>query len=443
MSDKTPNKKKKSMLPSPNPRPGVQLWVLAGLLVFLFGVIWATNLNAPLKINQQKFEQWLAAGDVRDVTIRNSEKKEVYVTIKQESLQKPEFRDLQSRRPSFGGGTGTQFYFPVVDAKLFQENFDAVQKNLPAEQRLPLNIDTTESYGDVIGRWGIIILLMVGFWFLMRRMSGAGGPGGQIFNIGKSRAALFEGGDKVKITFKDVAGLEEAKEEVQEIVEFLKNPSKFTILGGKIPKGALLVGPPGTGKTLLAKAVAGEADVPFFSLSGSDFVEMFVGVGASRVRDLFGQAEQRAPCIVFIDELDALGKTRGGHAVGGHDEREQTLNQLLVEMDGFDSNEGVILIAATNRPDVLDPALLRPGRFDRHIVVDWPDLRGREGILRVHTRRIPISDNVNLEVIARGTPGMAGADLANLVNEAALLAARRGKKKVEMIDVDDAREKVQ
>jgi len=443
MSDKTPNKKKKSMLPSPNPRPGVQLWVLAGLLVFLFGVIWATNLNAPLKINQQKFEQWLAAGDVRDVTIRNSEKKEVYVTIKQESLQKPEFRDLQSRRPSFGGGTGTQFYFPVVDAKLFQENFDAVQKNLPAEQRLPLNIDTTESYGDVIGRWGIIILLMVGFWFLMRRMSGAGGPGGQIFNIGKSRAALFEGGDKVKITFKDVAGLEEAKEEVQEIVEFLKNPSKFTILGGKIPKGALLVGPPGTGKTLLAKAVAGEADVPFFSLSGSDFVEMFVGVGAARVRDLFKQAKAKAPCIIFIDEIDAVGRSRSrGNVPGGNDERENTLNSLLVEMDGFGTDSGVIILAATNRPDTLDSALLRPGRFDRQISIDTPDINGRTQIFQVHLKPLTLGPDVDAKRLSAQTPGFAGAEIANVCNEAALIAARRDKKFITNQDFTDAIDRV-
>jgi cell division protease FtsH len=247
---------------------------------------------------------------------------------------------------------------------------------------------------------------------------------------------------QTRVTFKDVAGCDEAKQELQEVIEFLKEPQKFQRLGGRIPKGALLLGPPGSGKTLLAKAVAGEAGVPFFSMSGSDFVEMFVGVGASRVRDLFEQGKRNAPCIIFVDEIDAVGRHRGAGLGGGHDEREQTLNQLLVEMDGFETNEGVIIIAATNRPDVLDPALLRPGRFDRQIVVDWPDVRGREGILKVHTRKIPLADDVDLKAIARETPGMAGADLANIVNEAALLAARRNKKKVFFVDFSDAKDKV-
>jgi cell division protease FtsH len=265
--------------------------------------------------------------------------------------------------------------------------------------------------------------------------------GNKAMSFGKSRAKLISE-DKKKITFADVAGVEEAKEELVEIVDFLKDPSKFQRLGGRNPKGVLVVGPPGTGKTLLAKAIAGEADVPFYNISGSDFVEMFVGVGASRVRDLFEQGKKNAPCIIFIDEIDAVGRHRGAGLGGGHDEREQTLNQLLVEMDGFESNEGVILIAATNRPDVLDPALLRPGRFDRQIVVGRPDLQGRIKILEVHTRKIPIDSSVNLETIARGTPGFAGADLANLVNEAALLAARRNKKTVEMPDFEDAKDKV-
>ncbi|HXI20606.1 MAG TPA: ATP-dependent zinc metalloprotease FtsH, partial [Gemmatimonadales bacterium] len=265
--------------------------------------------------------------------------------------------------------------------------------------------------------------------------------GSRAFSFGKSKAKLLSG-DTPKLTFADVAGADEAKVELQEIIEFLKDPQKFTRLGGRLPKGALLVGPPGTGKTLLAKAVAGEAGRPFFSMSGSDFVEMFIGVGASRVRDLFEQGKAHAPCIIFIDEIDAVGRHRGAGLGGGHDEREQTLNQLLVEMDGFESNDGVILIAATNRPDVLDPALLRPGRFDRQIVVDAPDVKGREGILRVHTRKIPLAADVVLETIAKGTPGMAGADLANLVNEAALLAARRNKPLVDMRDFEDAKDKV-
>jgi len=283
------------------------------------------------------------------------------------------------------------------------------------------------------------VLLIVGLWiFFMRQMQSGGN---RALSFGKSKAKLLNTSGK-KVTFKDVAGVEEAKEELQEIVEFLKEPQKFQKLGGRIPKGVLLMGPPGTGKTLLARAIAGEANVPFFSISGSDFVEMFVGVGASRVRDLFEQGKKNAPCIVFIDEIDAVGRHRGAGLGGGHDEREQTLNQLLVEMDGFESNEGVILIAATNRPDVLDPALLRPGRFDRRVVVDRPDINGRLGILKVHTRNIPLDEKVQLNVIARGTPGFAGADLANLVNEAALIAARRNKKKVEMEDFEFAKDKV-
>ena len=286
---------------------------------------------------------------------------------------------------------------------------------------------------------GFPILLFVGFWiFLMRQMQAGGN---RALSFGKSRAKLSTNQQK-KVTFRDVAGVEEAKEELQEIVEFLKEPQKFQKLGGRIPKGLLLMGPPGTGKTLLARAIAGEASVPFFSISGSDFVEMFVGVGASRVRDLFEQGKKNAPCIVFIDEIDAVGRHRGAGLGGGHDEREQTLNQLLVEMDGFESNEGVILIAATNRPDVLDPALLRPGRFDRQVVVSLPDIKGREGILKVHTRRIPLGEDVDINVLARGTPGFSGAQLANLVNEAALSAARHDRKAVAMGDFEEAKDKV-
>jgi cell division protease FtsH len=282
-------------------------------------------------------------------------------------------------------------------------------------------------------------LLLIGFYLFLFKQMQAGGA--KAFSFGKSKAKLLTG-DTPKVTFADVAGADEAKQELQEIIEFLRDPQKFTKLGGRLPKGALLVGPPGTGKTLLAKAVAGEAARPFFSMSGSDFVEMFVGVGASRVRDLFEQGKAHAPCIIFIDEIDAVGRHRGAGLGGGHDEREQTLNQLLVEMDGFESNDGVILIAATNRPDVLDPALLRPGRFDRQIVVDAPDLKGREGILKVHLRNKPIADDVDITTLARGTPGMAGADLANLVNEAALLAVRRGHEKIFMPDLEDAKDKV-
>ena len=286
--------------------------------------------------------------------------------------------------------------------------------------------------------WIVIIAVWI---IIMRRMQGGAGGTRGIFSFGKSKAKLISQTAQ-KITFRDVAGADEAKTELHEIIEFLKEPTKFQKLGGKIPRGVLLLGPPGTGKTLLARAVAGEAGVPFFSISGADFVEMFVGVGASRVRDLFEQGKKNAPCIIFIDEIDAVGRHRGAGLGGGHDEREQTLNQLLVEMDGFEQNSGVIIIAATNRPDVLDPALLRPGRFDRQVVVDRPDVKGREGILKVHTRNIPLEATVNLEVLAKGTPGLAGAELANLVNEAALLAARKDKKKVEMIDFEEAKDKV-
>jgi cell division protease FtsH len=290
----------------------------------------------------------------------------------------------------------------------------------------------------VLFTWAPVLLIVALWIFFMRQMQTGGN---KALSFGKSKAKLLNTSGK-KVTFKDVAGVEEAKEELQEIVEFLKEPQKFQKLGGRIPKGVLLMGPPGTGKTLLARAIAGEANVPFFSISGSDFVEMFVGVGASRVRDLFEQGKKNAPCIIFIDEIDAVGRHRGAGLGGGHDEREQTLNQLLVEMDGFESNEGVILIAATNRPDVLDPALLRPGRFDRRVVVDRPDINGRLGILKVHTRNIPLDEDVQLNIIARGTPGFAGADLSNLVNEAALIAARRNKKKVDMGDFEYAKDKV-
>jgi cell division protease FtsH len=304
---------------------------------------------------------------------------------------------------------------------------------------------TTEVKESNSGNWvGLLInavplVLLLAIWIFMMRQMQSGGN--KALSFGKSRARLHSSQQK-KVTFKDVAGVEEAKEELQEIIEFLREPQKFQKLGGRIPKGVLLIGPPGTGKTLLARAIAGEANVPFFSISGSDFVEMFVGVGASRVRDLFEQGKKNAPCIIFIDEIDAVGRHRGAGLGGGHDEREQTLNQLLVEMDGFESNEGVILVAATNRPDVLDPALLRPGRFDRRVVVGRPDVKGREAILRVHTKKVPIGDDVELMVIGRGTPGFAGADLANLVNEAALIAARQNRKVVTMVDFEVAKDKV-
>jgi cell division protease FtsH len=332
----------------------------------------------------------------------------------------------------------------AVSIKSFKTNFLGDGATLADKTRAanPNAAITVQAPGinwlSVLFTWLPLLLFLVAWMFMLRQMQSGGSAA---MRFGKSKArVLME--SQTRVTFKDVAGCDEAKQELQEIIEFLKEPQKFQRLGGRIPKGALLLGPPGSGKTLLAKAVAGEAGVPFFSMSGSDFVEMFVGVGASRVRDLFEQGKRNAPCIIFVDEIDAVGRHRGAGLGGGHDEREQTLNQLLVEMDGFESNEGVIIVAATNRPDVLDPALLRPGRFDRQIVVDWPDVRGREGILKVHTRKIPLAEDVDLKLVARETPGMSGADLANIANEAALLAARRNHKKVSFRDFTDAKDKV-
>jgi AFG3 family protein len=442
MSDTTPNKRRKPSVPNPTPRPGVQMWVLGGLLFLLLGMFVFSGYNAAIKTNQQKFEQTLLAGDVDKITLYND--KVVEFTLTPAALRKPEYQtELTTHRGPFVVGREVAFAFPIVDAKLFKEDLDKVQAKLDPAQRKGFGIEERVSLLSFLTGPGMLILLMVGFWVLMRRVGSAGGPGGQIFNIGKSRAALFEGGDKVKITFKDVAGLEEAKEEVQEIVEFLKNPSKFTILGGKIPKGALLVGPPGTGKTLLAKAVAGEADVPFFSLSGSDFVEMFVGVGAARVRDLFKQAKAKAPCIIFIDEIDAVGRSRSkGSMPGGNDERENTLNSLLVEMDGFGTDSGVIILAATNRPDTLDSALLRPGRFDRQISIDKPDINGRTQIFQVHLKPLTLGPDVDAKKLSAQTPGFAGAEIANVCNEAALIAARRDKKFITNQDFTDAIDRV-
>ena len=324
---------------------------------------------------------------------------------------------------------------PVRDRDLIN---DLIEHKVEIKQAPP---DTGVSFWSLVLNF-LPVLLIIGFWlFMMRQMQGGGAGGKGAMSFGRSRAKLLNE-DQVKVTFADVAGCDEAKEEVSELVEFLRDPSRFQKLGGKIPRGVLMVGPPGTGKTLLARAIAGEAKVPFFSISGSDFVEMFVGVGASRVRDMFEQAKKHAPCIIFIDEIDAVGRHRGSGMGGGHDEREQTLNQMLVEMDGFEGGEGVIVIAATNRPDVLDKALLRPGRFDRQVMVGLPDIKGREQILKVHMRKVPLHDNVRADVLARGTPGFSGADLANLVNEAALFAARRNKTQVDMLDFEDAKDKI-
>ncbi|MBF9252274.1 ATP-dependent zinc metalloprotease FtsH [Pontibacter sp. 172403-2] len=434
------NKKKKPIIPNTPPRPTMQLWMLAVLLLIIFGLTWLNNSNTSVETTQKDFEEMLLSGDVKKLTIVNDKIVEVY--LKEEALQNDKYKTELQDRGSFAVDQGPQYQFQIISPEIFKEDLDKLQAEVPRDQRVPLTVTSRTGFADFFVQWGFLILLLFGFWFLMRRVT-AGGAGGQIFNIGKSKAALFDAENKVKITFKDVAGLEEAKEEVQEIVEFLKTPSKFTILGGKIPKGALLVGPPGTGKTLLAKAVAGEADVPFFSLSGSDFVEMFVGVGAARVRDLFKQAKAKAPCIIFIDEIDAIGRHRSrGQTPGGNDERENTLNSLLVEMDGFATDSGVIILAATNRPDTLDSALLRPGRFDRQISIDKPDINGRTQIFNVHLKPLTLAEDVNSKKLAAQTPGFAGAEIANVCNEAALIAARRNKKAVDQQDFNDAIDRV-
>jgi cell division protease FtsH len=385
----------------------VMLWMSLLVVVFLaWHFAQFQKRETPMKFSE--FMAQVEAGQVQDVTITGNE-------IKGHTVSREAFRTFSP-----------QGYDKVNDRLLAKNVVVTVQP------------DTTPTWANMLISWAPFLLL-IGFWvFFMRQMQSGGN---KALSFGKSKAKLLASQQK-KVTFKDVAGVDEAKEELQEIIEFLREPQKFQKLGGRIPKGVLLMGPPGSGKTLLARAIAGEANVPFFSISGSDFVEMFVGVGASRVRDLFEQGKKNAPCIIFIDEIDAVGRHRGAGLGGGHDEREQTLNQLLVEMDGFESNEGVILVAATNRPDVLDPALLRPGRFDRRVVVGRPDVGGREAILKVHTKKIPLGDDVDLSVLARGTPGLAGADLANLVNESALNAARQNRKVVMMVDFELAKDKV-
>ncbi len=381
--------------------------MVIGLIVILLFQLFSTQQQTRGEIVFSDFIKKVEAGEVRDVTIRGK-------AVTGHLADSSSFRTYTADYPEL--------------VRLLKDR----------GVKIEAKPDDGSPWYMIIANW-VPMLLFIGVWiFFMRQMQGGGA---KALSFGKARARLISEKQN-KVTFQDVAGVEEAKEELREIIEFLKDPPKFQKLGGKIPKGVLLVGPPGTGKTLLAKAIAGEANVPFFSISGSDFVEMFVGVGASRVRDLFEQGKKHAPCIIFMDEIDAVGRHRGAGLGGGHDEREQTLNQLLVEMDGFETNEGVILIAATNRPDVLDPALLRPGRFDRQVVVARPDVKGREEILKVHSRRIPLASKVDLKVLARGTPGFSGADLANLVNEAALLAARQDKKAVEMIDFENAKDKV-
>ncbi|MCA6439334.1 MAG: ATP-dependent zinc metalloprotease FtsH, partial [Chitinophagaceae bacterium] len=399
-------------------------------------------------ISQMEFiNNMLKKGDVQRFDIIENKKK-IRVYIFPDSLSKDYYIKKFNKDLSKDKSKVTNvplFEFGYADYKVFADDLKDAYKAVPSLTEVPSKIEADPEWFGPVFNTVLSLLLIVGVWvLLMRKMggpTGGGGPGG-IFNIGKSKATLFEKGTKVNITFADVAGLDEAKVEVMEIVDFLKNPKKYTSLGGKIPKGALLVGPPGTGKTLLAKAMAGEAQVPFFSLSGSDFVEMFVGVGASRVRDLFKQAREKAPCIIFIDEIDAIGRARGRNAIMSNDERENTLNQLLVEMDGFGGDTGIIILAATNRPDVLDSALLRPGRFDRQISIDKPDVKGREAILKVHLQPIKVSETLDLHKLAEQTPGFAGADIANVCNEAALIAARKGKEAVDMSDFQDAIDRV-
>lgn len=430
--------------PKKGPRFSIY-WVYA----IIFAVLIGLQIYGPLspnttEIDQQTFTTILKSGDIQQYRII-SNRNTVKVYLKKESLNKYDSilksKGVTAKVPK----EGPHMTMKIVSGDSFQDDmrkFYADNPSVPMVWRA----DTEKDWLGGLLQFILPVLLFVGIWILlMRKMGGGagsgGGPGG-IFSIGKSKATLFDKGTKVNITFADVAGLDEAKVEVMEIVDFLKNPKKYTNLGGKIPKGALLIGPPGTGKTLLAKAVAGEAQVPFFSLSGSDFVEMFVGVGASRVRDLFKQAREKAPCIIFIDEIDAIGRARGKNVMMSNDERESTLNQMLVEMDGFGTDVGIIVLAATNRPDVLDSALLRPGRFDRQITIDKPDLKGREDIFKVHLKPIKISKTLDIHKLAEQTPGFAGADIANVCNEAALIAARKNKEAVDMADFQDAVDRV-
>jgi AFG3 family protein len=458
MSQETSNKDKKSNLPpfqnrnagdgDNNSKKGPKFsiyWVYAIILAVLIGFqFFGSAFKSDTALTDENaFKKMILAGDVKEY--KNVDNlKTIKVYLKKDSIKKyePKIKELKGTLDE----KGPHFYFKYSGD--FDKRMDDyyLRSGIKDEERTKMETESERSYLMPILNTLLPVLLFIGlFVLLMRKMSGGpgggGGPGG-IFSIGKSKATLFDKGTRVNITFADVAGLDEAKVEVMEIVDFLKSPKKYTNLGGKIPKGALLVGPPGTGKTLLAKAVAGEAQVPFFSLSGSDFVEMFVGVGASRVRDLFKQAREKAPCIIFIDEIDAIGRARGKNAMMSNDERESTLNQLLVEMDGFGTDVGIIVLAATNRPDVLDTALLRPGRFDRQITIDKPDLKGREAIFKVHLKPIKISKTLDIHKLAEQTPGFAGADIANVCNEAALIAARKGKDAVEMEDFQDAVDRV-
>ena len=430
------NEKPKKDSPGKSPKRSFNFYWIYGVIVVMILAMGLFNFNSQVvRIDISDYDTYLANGDVQGIEVNGDA---VLVTIKKDSVDKEVHKKRLAGTKAEAGAPQYTFYIgntPQMQQQVIEE---------ARAKKVDVRIDPQNDMGKEILNWVLFFGAIALVWmFMMRRMGGPSGPGGQIFNIGKSRAQVFEGGKSTDITFNDVAGLEEAKEELQEIVEFLKTPKKYTDLGAKIPKGALLVGPPGTGKTLLAKAIAGEAQVPFFSLSGSDFVEMFVGVGASRVRDLFKQAKEKAPSIIFIDEIDAIGRARGRNVnMGSNDERENTLNQLLTEMDGFGTNTGVILIGATNRADVLDRALLRPGRFDRQIFVDMPDLNERIAIFKVHLKPLKMDIAVDVEFLARQTPGFSGADIANICNEAALIAARRKRTSVEKQDFLDAVDRV-
>jgi len=413
-------------------------WIYGIIILVILSINLFNYTGGVVPIDPTEYQKMLDAGDVDRIVVVNEQQVRVY--IKKDRLSQPPHKD--KIKDSFSGPNtvGPHYVFNIGTADLLKDRLVEGAESHGVGYRY----ETQDNWGREVLNWVLFFGIMIAIWmFVMRRIGGGGGPGGQIFNIGKSRAQVFEGGKSTNVTFNDVAGLAEAKEELQEIVDFLKNPKRYTDMGAKIPKGALLVGPPGTGKTLLAKAIAGEANVPFFSLSGSDFVEMFVGVGASRVRDLFKQAKEKAPAIIFIDEIDAIGRARGRSvSMGANDERENTLNQLLTEMDGFGTNSGVILLGATNRADVLDRALLRPGRFDRQIFVDMPDLNERADILKVHLKPLKLDLTVDVEFLARQTPGFSGADLANICNEAALIAVRKKKSTVDKQDFLDAVDRV-
>lgn len=440
-SDQNSKSKRKSPIKK---APFNPYWIYVVIAAVLIMQLLFSFSSGTKPVDFKTFSQtMLLEGDVdKLVLVRSENLVEIYIA--KDALEKEQYKEVREKTFGQMSNLGPHYSMEIGTVEIFNEQLNAAQASLPEEERISLQYDNRKNWGEGWLSLLLPIALMVGIWiFIMRRMSGPGGGGGQLFNIGKSKAVLFDKNTHVKITFKDVAGLKEAKEEIEEIVDFLKNPERYTALGAHIPKGAILVGPPGTGKTLLAKAVAGEAQVPFFSLSGSDFVEMFVGVGASRVRDLFKQAKEKAPSIIFIDEIDAVGRARGKSvSQGANDERENTLNQLLTEMDGFGTNSGVIIMAATNRADILDRALLRPGRFDRQIHVDMPDLNERREIFKVHLQPLKLNDKVDVEFLAKQTPGFSGADIANICNEAALIAARKKKTQVDKEDFVDAVDRI-